>query len=85
MTDHAKIVRMDVALHSLVKVELEQCRARWGECFELLALNGTGARRSTTAKCCGWRAGSTTPGRSMATRLLSMTHEAMLMNFEPRG
>ena len=38
MTDHARIVRMDVALHSLVKVELEQCRARWGECFELLCL-----------------------------------------------
>ena len=38
MTDRVKIVRMDVALHSLVKVELEQCRARWGECFELLCL-----------------------------------------------
>ena len=38
MTDGARIVRMDVALHWLVKIELEQCRARWGECFELLCL-----------------------------------------------
>ena len=33
------IIRMDVALHRLVKVELERCRARWGaDCFELLCL-----------------------------------------------
>jgi hypothetical protein len=38
MTDSTKIVRMDVALHWLVKIELEQCRARWGECFELVCL-----------------------------------------------
>ena len=38
MTDGVRIVRMDVALHGLVKVELEQCRARWGECSELHAL-----------------------------------------------
>lgn len=38
MTDGVRIVRMDVALHRLVEVELEQCRARWGDCFELLCL-----------------------------------------------
>ena len=38
MTDSIKIVRMDVALHWLAKIELEQCRAKWGESFELLCL-----------------------------------------------
>ena len=37
-TDSAEIVRMDVGLHWLVKIKLEECRARWGECFELLCL-----------------------------------------------
>jgi hypothetical protein len=38
MTDSVNIVRMDVALHGLVELELERCHARWGECFELLCL-----------------------------------------------
>ena len=38
MTESGNIIRMDVALHWLVKVELERCRVRWGECFELLCL-----------------------------------------------
>jgi hypothetical protein len=38
MTDGANVVLMDVALHRLVRVELERCRDRWGECFELLCL-----------------------------------------------
>ena len=38
MTDSVKIIRMDVGLHSLVKNKLDECRARWGECFELLCL-----------------------------------------------
>ena len=35
MTESGKIVAMDIGLHRLVEVKLEECRARWGECFEL--------------------------------------------------
>jgi len=38
MTDTLNIVRMDTALHWMVKVELDRCHARWGDCFELLCL-----------------------------------------------
>lgn len=38
MTESGKIVAMDIGLHRLVEVKLEECRARWGECFELHCL-----------------------------------------------
>ena len=29
---------MDIGLHRLVEIKLEECCARWGECFELHCL-----------------------------------------------
>jgi hypothetical protein len=52
VTDSVRIVQMDVALKGLVKLELENCRARWGSVFRAaLPLSGIGAERLVIARC----------------------------------